>query len=144
LTEGTVRGSFHFQKGCFCLHFVIFFREHQALSERLQYQDSTTMKQNHEREFVRAHEKMEMKGKQITMIRDVLKANPVLHSPRQPSNRAAKLRPQEIYVTNAIKGPKTSKQATDTRTININENLELLKKVKKLQYTLQKDDLKWD
>uniref|UniRef100_A0A7M5WZE8 Uncharacterized protein n=1 Tax=Clytia hemisphaerica TaxID=252671 RepID=A0A7M5WZE8_9CNID len=124
------------------------FREHRQLSERIEVEENELLRQSDEKELSLIYDKLESKGKQISMIREVLKSSPQSKvaptgaSKQHTSGGKLRLGPQEIEVVTTIRAPtKTSTARSETKG---NTNLDLLKKVRKLQYTLQKEDLKWD
>ncbi|XP_066912494.1 centrosomal protein of 57 kDa-like [Clytia hemisphaerica] len=122
--------------------------EHRQLSERIEVEENELLRQSDEKELSLIYNKLESKGKQISMIREVLKSSPqskvapTAASKQHTSSGKLRLGPQEIEVVTTIRAPtKTSTARSETKG---NTNLDLLKKVRKLQYTLQKEDLKWD
>lgn len=133
---------------CIGVIILLSFREHRQLSERIEVEENEILRRSDEKDLSQLYNKLEAKGKQISMIREVLKSSSQTNvapasAPKQHSSGSKlKLGPQEIEVVTTIRAPmKTSTARSDTKG---NTNLDLLKKVRKLQYTLQKDDLKWD
>lgn len=154
-----------FQKRNFKI-FIYFFSNHQDLSNRIKQETSESIRKNDELELAHLFKKMEAKGKQIAMIRHHMKvetesppstARSPLHTSPHHTGGRLKIGPQEIEVVTTIRAPPptttsrsarrndgASPPATAVMETKRNAHLDLLRKVQKLQYTLQKDDLQWD
>ena len=142
---------------------LLFVSNHQDLSNRIKHEKSESIRKNDQLELDQLFKKMEAKGKQIAMIRHHMKTEAesppstarshLLTSPHH-TGRRLKIGPQEIEVVTTIRAPPTSRSArrgggaspppTAVVETKRNAQLDLLRKVKNLQYTLQKDDLQWD
>lgn len=120
---------------------LLYTREHRTLVTRLQEERPPVVLKDLKRDLDRVIERMETKGKQINTIRDLLKNTPATsaRSANGVNNRIS-VGSGEVEVVTTIRSARR-KSALDVKT---NKNLEFLKDVKKLQYTLQKDDLKWE
>ncbi|XP_057307543.1 centrosomal protein of 57 kDa-like [Hydractinia symbiolongicarpus] len=117
--------------------------EHRELTSQIQQTEETDISNDLEREVERIVQKMETKGKQIHVIRDHLKKLKELSKSKKKTtskDQYALYRSPDaggVGTTNQTKG---GEQTVSKK----NVNLDMLKKVRKLQTTLRKDDLNWE
>jgi len=123
--------------------------EHSELVKQIQETTDVKLREDLERELDRLVARMETKGEQIA----ILKEHERRHRRKNDiqNRRSIKHKGSEVEVVTTIKTkdgtPKSAQRehrASKVESSPSNRNLEIFKKVQKLQGTLRQDDLSWD
>lgn len=132
---------------------MFYFSEHSELVKQIQETQNEKLREDLERELDRLVGRMETKGEQIAILKEHERRH-VQKNRRKtvsPARRSVKLKGSEVEVVTTIKtkdntpkGAKRDCRAAKNESSPSNRNLEMLKKVQKLQGTLRQDDLSWD
>ena len=116
--------------------------------KQIQETEDPRLREDLERELDRLVARMETKGEQISALKGHQRKHIEQKRERKESRnhkhqRSLSLKGTDVEVITTIK-TKSKTPTTELRTSKSQQNLEVLKKVKKLSSTLRKDDLSWD
>lgn len=120
--------------------FIFFQSEHREIISRLKLSSNARNTRNLEKERDKATERMEAKAKQIRIIQDHLEKVQTAENDKKRQRRRKNSASKTKRTVPAVEVASTSRRSPE---LKANPNLDMLKKVKKLQTTLCKDDLKW-
>ncbi len=142
---------------CFQIVQLYFSSEHSELLKQIDQATDVKLREDLERELDRLVARMETKGEQIAILKQhERKPSQQKKSKNDAHNnhkRSLSLKGSEVEVVTTIKTksktPKSEPRRcrTSTNEMRLNKkpnNLEVFKKVQKLQGTLRQDDLSWD